>query len=181
MQRAIDIEYYNQCSDAGKRFLENAGYFPKDLGHVVFQYNDGGRKDAGYKGDAGDCVCRAIAIAAQLSYKEVYDILASGNATQRKSKRASKATGKRTARKGINVKRKWFQDYMHSLGFEWVSVMGIGTGCTTHLRADELPSEGRLVLSLSKHYAAFVDGVLMDTYDSSRDGTRCVYGYYYKR
>ena len=26
-------------------------------------YNDGGRKAAGYKGDAGDCVARAIAIA----------------------------------------------------------------------------------------------------------------------
>ena len=26
-------------------------------------YNDGGRKACGYKGDAGDCVARAIAIA----------------------------------------------------------------------------------------------------------------------
>ena len=26
-------------------------------------YNDGGREAAGYKGDAGDCVARAIAIA----------------------------------------------------------------------------------------------------------------------
>ena len=34
-------------------------------------YNDGGRKKAGYKGNAGDCVCRAIAIAANLNYAEV--------------------------------------------------------------------------------------------------------------
>ena len=37
-----------------------------------------------------------------------------------------------------------------------------------------------LELSRSDEIAAFVDGVLHDTYDSSRDGTRCVYGYYSK-
>jgi hypothetical protein len=33
-----------------------------------FRYDDGGRKAAGFKGRAGDCVTRAIAIAAQLPY-----------------------------------------------------------------------------------------------------------------
>ena len=176
----ISIEYYEQCTDAGKLFLENAGYFPKSLGHVEFQLNDGGRAEAGYKGTAGDCVCRAVAIAAELPYKEVYKVIANGNATQRKSRHTKKSHMKRSARNGVFVKRKWFQDYMKSLGFRWVSVMGIGTGCTTHLRADELPSKGRIVLALSKHYAAYVDGVLMDTYDCSRDGRRCVYGYFIK-
>lgn len=32
----------------------------------------------------------------------------------------------------------------------------------------------------SKHLAAVVDGVLHDTYDCTREGTRCVYGYYVK-
>ena len=41
---------------------------------------------AGFKGDADDCVCRAIAIAADLPYKTVYDRLAEGNASQRKSR-----------------------------------------------------------------------------------------------
>jgi len=49
-----------------------------------FVYNDGGREAAGYKGTAGDCVCRAVAIAAELPYQEVYDRLAEGNAAQRK-------------------------------------------------------------------------------------------------
>ena len=31
------------------------------ISNSAFVYDDGGRKDAGYKGDAGDCVCRAIA------------------------------------------------------------------------------------------------------------------------
>ena len=55
--------------------------------------------------------------------------------------------------------------------------MSIGSGCKVHLRADELPS-GRLIVSLANHVVAVIDGVLHDTHDSSRDGTRCVYGYW---
>jgi hypothetical protein len=35
-------------------------------------YNDGGRKAAGYKGEARDCVVRAIAIATDQPYEVVY-------------------------------------------------------------------------------------------------------------
>ena len=45
--------------------------------------------------------------------------------------------------------------------------MGIGTGCTVHVREDELP-EGRLILNLSKRVTAVIDGVIHDTYDPSR-------------
>jgi hypothetical protein len=37
---------------------------------------------------------------------------------------------------------------------------------------------GKLVVSLSRHYAAVIDGVIRDTHDCSRDGNRCVYGYW---
>ena len=40
--------------------------------------NDGGRAAVGYKGQAGDCVTRAIAIATGKPYQEVYDALWSG-------------------------------------------------------------------------------------------------------
>ena len=156
---------------------------------MTYTYNDGGRKAAGYKSTAGDCVCRAIAIAAELPYQEVYDALAEGNATQRRSKREMRKprpslTGVKTARNGIFTQRKWFKDYMKTLGFEWTPTMTIGSGCTVHVRADELPS-GRLVLNLSRHSAAFIDGVLHDTHDSSHsatvgEGKRCVYGYWRK-
>jgi hypothetical protein len=142
----------------------------------MFVYNDGGREAAGYKGKAGDCVCRAIAIAARLPYQEVYDRLAEGNASQRKSKR-SKGTRIRSARNGINTTRKWFKDYMLELGFVWTPTMHIGSGCKVHLKADELPS-GRLVCNVSKHQVTVIDGVINDTYDCSRKGTRCVYGYW---
>jgi hypothetical protein len=147
---------------------------------IKFKENDGGRKDAGWKGTGGDCVARAVAIASGLPYQEVYDRLAEGNATQRKTKHNQKKGGPgqgRTALNGINTKRKWFKDYMAELGFDWTPTMAIGSGCKVHVREDELP-KGRLVLALSKHYSACIDGVINDTYDPSREGTRCVYGYW---
>lgn len=143
----------------------------------TFVYNDGGRSIAGFKGTAGDCVCRAICIATGKPYKEVWDYLASQSYSQRESKRVKKKSN--TADKGISVKRKWFSDYMKSLGFKWQPTMGIGSGCKVHLKADELPT-GTIICSLSKHYTTVIDGVIHDIYDCSREGTRCVYGYYYK-
>ena len=63
------------------------------------------------------------------------------------------------------------------LGYRWYAMTTIGSGCTMHLNTEELP-KGTLILSLSKHLTCVKDGVLYDTYDCSRDGTRCVYGYW---
>jgi len=143
---------------------------------IEFKYNDGGREASGRKGKTGDCVTRALAIATGRDYAEIYDRLAAGTANQRKSK-YNRLAGQRTARKGLYTRHKWFKDYMAELGFTWTPTMQIGQGCKVHVRRDELPS-GRLVLNLSRHSAAVIDGVLHDTYDSSRSGTRCVYGYW---
>ena len=137
---------------------------------MQFVQDDGGRSKY-FKGDADDCVARAISIAGGIDYREVYDRLAAGNSSQR-------GGGKKSARHGILVKRKWFKDYMAELGFVWTPTMKVGSGCTTHLRTDELPAKGKLVCSLSRHYAAVIDGVIHDTDDPSRGGTRCVYGYW---
>lgn len=147
--------------------------------NLKFNYNDGGREAAGYKGKAGDCVCRAIAIITGKPYQEVYDALADGNANQRQAKHNGRKSsiGSRTARNGIMTNRKWFDNYMVQNGFVWTPTMLIGQGCKVHLRADELP-KGRLVVSVSRHMVAVIDGVVNDTYDCTRDGGRCVYGYY---
>lgn len=142
-----------------------------------FIYNDGGRAAAGFKGTARDCVCRAICIATGLPYQEVWDHLAQHNGEQRKSRRA-KCTGA-TADRGIHTRRKWFNEYMISLGFNWEPTMKIGQGCKVHLKADELPG-GTIICNVSKHMVCVIDGVIHDTHDCSRGGTRCVYGYYYK-
>lgn len=127
-----------------------------------FQYDDGGREAAGFKGEAGDCVARAVAIASGRPYAEVYAALAAGTGSQRASSRTPKRS--RSARNGVNVRRKWFRDYMARLGFRWVPTMQIGSGCRVHLNAAELPA-GRLVVSVSKHYTTMIDGVIHDTHD----------------
>ena len=142
-----------------------------------FIQNDGGRSAAGFKGSAGDCVTRAIAIAAGLDYQYVYDAMAAGNGTQRTTKRSGKSSGKHTANSGIYTSRKWFKDWMTQHGFRWVATMAIGTGCKVHLTPGELPY-GRLVVSVSRHYVAVIDGLVHDTFDPSRGGKRCVYGYW---
>jgi len=152
---------------------------------MKFEFNDGGRQAAGYKGTTGDCVCRSIAIITGQSYQEVYDALNQlskdmgkwhvynlvktdyGNSYQKAS----------SARTG--VQRKIYDKYLKDLGYEWIATMGIGTGCQTHLKSDELPA-GRLIVRVSKHLTAIIDGVIHDNHDCSREGTRCVYGYYYK-
>jgi hypothetical protein len=159
---------------------------------MEYRYDDGGRAEAGFRGHAGDCVTRAVAIATGIPYAEVYKALAEGNAGERQTKRRRGAKG-RIARDGIHTTRKWFKDYMASIGWEWVPTMGIGTGCKVHLLDGELPS-GALIVAVSRHYTAVVDGVVRDTHDPQRktywyDATgkverishRCVYGYWRRR
>jgi len=154
---------------------------------LAFVFDDGGRSNSGYRGRAGDCVARSVAIASGKAYSEVYAALSGGAEHERKSRGAS-------ARNGIHTTRKWFKDYMRSIGFVWTPTMHIGQGCKVHLLRGELPA-GRLVVALSKHYTAVIDGVIHDTYDPTRAtlypddkgragggygrmAHRCVYGYW---
>lgn len=140
---------------------------------MQFVYNDGGRQEAGYKGKTRDCVCRAIAIATEQPYEEIYKKL---NELISASKQ-SKAKKKSNSRTGIC--KKYYHIFLINSGWKWVPCMKIGTGCQTHLRAEELPT-GRLIIRLSRHLTTVIDGVLNDTYNCSRDEKRCVYGYYKK-
>ena len=148
---------------------------------MKFIENDGGRAFAGYKGEAGDCVTRAIAIATESEYDEVYDALFARSVEYGETKYNQVA--KRIQAKGSSPRNGSFKEvyrpYLESLGWKWIPTMGIGTGCKVHLKSEELPT-GRLIVRVSKHITTVIDGVLHDTYDCSREGTRCVYGYYIK-
>lgn len=140
---------------------------------MEWKYNDGGRKDAGFKGDTGDCAVRSIAIATGKPYREVYDkINELAKKHERKGKRKKSISNARTG-----VYRQTVARYMKSLGWVWTPTMLVGQGCKVHLKASELPN-GRLICSLSKHFTAVIDGVIHDTHDPSREETRCVYGYW---
>lgn len=143
---------------------------------LPWTFDDGGREDAGFTGQTGDCVTRAIAIATGLPYREVYDDLfdRQREVIARKHKR----------NRGMNpsprtgVLRKAYEPFLLDLGWVWEPKMQVGVGTTNHLAVGEVPMEGPVVVSLSRHIAAVVDGVVRDTHDPTRGGTRCVYGWY---
>ena len=131
-------------------------------------YNDGGRAQSGFKGVANDCVTRAIAVITGRPYCEVYKDLA---------RYEQQVTGVRSARNGIS--KKAYKKYLTDQGFTWTPTMQVGQGTTVHLKREELPM-GRLVVSVSKHMVAVIDGVVYDNHDSTRGGSRAVYGYWTK-
>lgn len=71
------------------------------------------------------------------------------------------------------------RQFLTALGWKWTPTMKIGQGCKIHLRDGELP-QGTLIVQVSKHLTTVIDGTIFDTYDPSRNGTRCVYGYWTK-
>ncbi len=145
---------------------------------MKFIFDDGGREAAGFKGQSGDCVCRSISIATGKPYREVYDSLNTLAKLEHPSRRKRDDKGSRSsARSGVY--RVTYQKYMESIGWTWVPTMKIGSGCKVHLRSHELPA-GNLVVRVSKHITAVIDGVLHDTEDPTRGGTRCVYGYFFR-
>lgn len=146
---------------------------------VPLVINDGGRAAAGYKGTTGDCVVRAIAIACEKPYSEVYDRLSALrilHATTKRDRVARSLRAKGSSPRNGNP-RKVYEKLLVEYGWKFVPTMSFGSGCKVHLRPDELPP-GRIIARVSKHLVAVVDGVIHDTFDCSRQGTRCVYGYY---
>ena len=135
---------------------------------MKFIYSDGGRAAAGFKGKASDCVVRAVCIAGEYDYLSIYQIAA--NIEDQNGR-------KRSAREGLS--KKSTRQLLDMLGWKWTPTMRIGSGCTVHLNENELP-KGRLVVSVSKHIVAVIDGEIHDTYDPSRESRRCVYGYWRK-
>lgn len=143
---------------------------------LQFKFHDGGRANAGYKGFTGDCAVRAIAIASEEDYQYCYDRLFEIQKEYLSRKRSKKYQGKSASPRN-GVYRKCLNQLIEELGGKWVVCMEIGTGCQVHMNADELP-KGVIICRLSRHYSTVIDHTIYDTYDPSRGGTRCVYGYW---
>jgi len=139
---------------------------------MSFLFNDGGRNEAQYKGVTGDCVTRAISIVTGVPYQTVYDEINKIAANEKVRKNRTKKSSARTG-----VFKETSAAYLTSLGWVWTPTMTIGSGCKVHLKSSELPL-GKIICKVTKHMVAVIDGVINDTYDCSRQGTRCVYGYW---
>jgi len=130
-----------------------------------FQYNDGGRAAAGRKGIVGDCVVRAIAIAAGIPYEDVYRGI---GLTARRWERKGRCKGVSHPRHGVY--RQTYQRYLGYLGWRWT----LPQPGRAILLAENLPA-GRVIVRLAGHLAAVLDGVLHDL--DMREPER-LYGYW---
>ena len=146
---------------------------------MKFVNADGGRSKY-FNGSSGDCVCRAICNATGKDYKEVYDDLDKYIKYHKEHSRRRKHKFSKNSSAGSGVPKTLSRKYLEELiGWKWHPLMTIGSGCKVHLKEDELPSV-TLIVRVSRHLTCVKDGVLYDTYDCTRDNTRCVYGYYSK-
>ena len=85
-------------------------------------YDDGGRKAAGFRGKAGDGVTLSIAMAIELAYRHVYELLNEQAGRER-------PTGGRLSSARNGVFRHTCQQVLEALGWRWVPTMKIGAGC----------------------------------------------------
>jgi hypothetical protein len=130
---------------------------------MPYQFNDGGRALAGFKGHTGDCSVRALAIALDMDYKMAYKLIASAN---QNSGRA------RSARHGIP--KELYSDVLKELGWIWMSAPkfeGRKARCS-----DMYP--GTVIARQAGHYVAVINGVPQDIWDCSH---KMVYGFWVKK
>ena len=152
---------------------------------MQFIYDDGGRAAAGHT-PKKDCVTRSIAIATGKPYQEVYNSIARLSHNERRGKHKRGISHPSTG-----VYKATLIKYMNSIGWQWkshasCSLAAYNLQCSqiscplTRLHMNELPG-GRLVVAVSRHLTAVINGVMHDTHDGSHNGLRCVYGFFKKR
>lgn len=126
-----------------------------------FIYNDGGRSKY-FKGTAGDCAARSMAIALGLDYKQAYNEIAAQN----------KAMGYgKSARNGIY--KDDFSKVLKRHGWIWHPAPKFDG---RKARCSDMP-HGTVIARQSRHFVTVIDGVPHDIWDCS---DKMVYGYWAK-
>lgn len=130
---------------------------------IEFIYDDGGRAEAGFKGDAADCVTRAIAIATGIGYKQVRKELMKRQAEWRATgSRKAKRQTSNSVRNGCH--KEVYEPYLDSLGWEKKSLSSVRAKMT----AEDMPS-GTVIAYVQRgrrgHLATMIDHVVHDSWD----------------
>lgn len=115
---------------------------------------DGGKKEAGFAGEKNDCTVRAVALACDVPYRDAYLFM------QKNGRRKNKGS------------------YFHSVVMvnnydilgKQVKPEGIlaAKGIKTALLRNPKLRKGTWMVHMTHHVAVLKDGVLMDSFDSSR-------------
>lgn len=130
---------------------------------MAYIQNDGGRSKAGYKGSAGDCGARALAIALNLDYQKAYDHIAHAN---------QKHHGKKSARNGVD--KNIYSNVLGVYGLVWHQAPKFEG---RKAKCSDMPT-GTVIARQAGHFVAVIDGVPHDTWDCSE---KMVYGYWAKK
>jgi hypothetical protein len=131
---------------------------------MPWTYDDGGREIA--KSNCQfDCVTRACAIAMELPYQYITERL-SAIAQRPFDDDFCRAPQMRGSLRNI------YEKFLTTHGWEWVPF-------ETQIQTNELPKGRLIVRCYGTTLLAVVDGVLHDTYDSSRQGRRVIHGYFH--
>ena len=132
------------------------------MGSVTFLVHDGGRAEAGFRGEAGDCGVRALALASGLSYRDAYDTLF---AFQRAYVARTRMLRGSSASPRDGVWKEVMCEVSRTLGAEWTPLSSVG-GPVVRVGDVRLRwPEGRVVMRLARHYSAMIDGVNVDTWE----------------
>lgn len=110
-------------------------------------YDDGGRSNYYKAKSVRDCVCRALAIANDRDYKEVYKTI--------------KTISGETPRNGVC--ESVYAKILKAWGWKCVEC----DGKDIYLKADDLPS-GIVICKIQRHLVAVKDKIIYDTWDCSK-------------
>lgn len=136
-----------------------------ELKTLGFNYNDGGRKEAGYKGDAGDCVTRAISIATGNGYEVTRkDLMRVTEGFKGKSRsKVAKRVKSNSVRNGVF--KEIYRPYLEAIGWKRVGLQKFGDPKRYYMTTDDLPM-GTVIVEMRKHLVTVIDHVVKDTWDS---------------
>ena len=132
----------------------------KEKEYLPFEYNDGGRSNY-FKNQGGkDCAVRAISIATERNYLEVYKELTSLNL-------------KHASIDEVGTYKKACHEYLTNKGWKWHKLKE-----ENKLQKDNhiIPIKGKVICQMSSHLTAIINGVIQDTFQPHD----CVCGYYTK-
>jgi len=129
---------------------------------MAYIFNDGGRAAAGFKGTAGDCAARAMAIALGIDYKAAYQELAQANKDMGFPK---------SVRNGIM--KNTYDMVLARHGWVWHSAPKFDG---RKARCSDMPA-GSVIARQAHHFVAVIEGEANDMFDCTH---RMVYGYWAK-
>ena len=127
---------------------------------MKFQFNDGGRKAAGFKGRVGDCGARALAIAFNIDYVTAYKLVATANSNMGYA---------HSARNGVS--KDVYSQILSTLNWSWHPAPKFAG---RKAKCSDMP-KGVVIARQAHHFVAVIDGIPNDTWDSSN---KMVYGYW---